>query len=324
MSGASARQPEENTAMPPVVVVGGMNMDVLGTPHAPLTLRDSNPGKVALRPGGVGHNIAWGIARLSLPVELITAVGNDTFGSALLKSCREDGIGTLHTLVAPRGSGIYLCLHDADGDMLYAINQMEAVETLSPKALAVLVPICNNAPLVVLDANLPAATLSYLAESVTAPLFADPVSAHKATRIIPILHRLYAVKPNRLEAEVMSGIDCSSEDGVRRAGDFFLERGVKRVYISLGREGVYYTDGRDRGMLPSEVGSGAPVRDFTGAGDAMTAGLIWAELQGYSVMRCALAGQLAAGSRILSGTLSPTLFRTFEHPHEQLHKENKP
>ncbi len=313
-SAPSASLELEGHIAAPVIVIGGMNMDVLGTPHAPLLLRDSNPGTVTLRPGGVGRNIAWGIARLHLPVELITAVGNDAFGAALLKSCREDGIGTLHTAITPRGSGTYLCLNDADGDMLYAINQMEAVETLSPKQLSPLVSVCNNAPLVVLDANLPAATLSFLAEAVTAPLFADPVSAHKAARINPILSGLYAIKPNRLEAEAMTGIDCSDEDGVRRAADFFLEHGVKRVYISLGRDGAYYADRHHQGMAHTMLGSDAPILDTTGAGDAMTAGLIWAELHGYSAMGCAVAGQMAAGSRILDGTLEPSLFRTFKDP----------
>ncbi len=320
MNNASASRPGEGSAMPPVVVIGGMNMDVLGRPHAPLTLRDSNPGKVTLRPGGVGRNIAWGVARLSIPVELVTAVGNDTFGAALLKSCREEDIGTLHTIIAPRGTGTYLCLHDADGDMLCAINQMEAVETLSPEMLAPLIPVCNAAPLVALDANLPANTLSFLAENITAPLFIDPVSAHKAKRALPILSHVYAIKPNRLEAEVMTGFDCSTQDGVWRAANFFLERGVKRVYISLGKDGVYYTDGRDRGVISSGLDADAPIRDFTGAGDAMTAGLIWAELQGRSVINCALAGIRAAGVRILNGTLDASLFHNFLDPHEHLHE----
>ncbi|HWR24364.1 MAG TPA: carbohydrate kinase family protein [Feifaniaceae bacterium] len=317
MSNASAGRPE-SPAMPPVVVIGGMNMDVLGTPRAPLLMRDSNPGTVTLRPGGVGRNIAWGLARLGLPVELITAAGNDTFGAALLKSCEEDGIGTSHTVAAPCGSGVYLCVHDAGGDMLCAINQMEAVETLSPEILAPLVPILNAAPLVALDANLPAETLSYLAETVKAPLFADPVSAHKAERLLPILPRVYAIKPNRLEAEVMTGFDCSAGDNLGRAADFFLERGVKRVYISLGKDGVYYADGRDRGVMPSMAAPDAAMRDFTGAGDAMTAGLIWGELCGCSAAGCAQIGIRAAGARVLTGTLDASMFHNFLDPHEHL------
>ncbi len=308
MSIPPVAEPFKETTVP-VVVIGGMNMDVLGTPHAPLLLRDSNPGTVVLRPGGVGRNVAWGVARLSLPVELITAVGDDAFGAALLKSCQEDHIGTSHILTAQCGSGTYLCLHDADGDMLYAINQMDAIETLSPETLAPFVPICNAAPLVALDANLPAAALSYLAKNITVPLFVDPVSAHKAQRVLPILPYVHAIKPNRLEAEAMTGVDCSTLDGVRRAADFFLERGVRRVYLSLGADGVYYSDTAQSGILSSLVEGSDQRRDTTGAGDAMTAALIYGERNGFDVKACAEIGLLAARERILTGDLTRTFSR---------------
>ena len=196
--------------------------------------------------------------------------------------------------------------------MLYAINQMQAVETLSPERLAPLLPVCNSAPLVVLDANLPENTLSYLADVITAPLFVDPVSAHKARRVLPILPRLHAIKPNRLEAECMTGIDCSTEAGVRKAADFFLSQGVRHVYISLSSDGAYYAGDAQQGMLPPALPADASIQDTTGAGDAMTAGLIWAELKGLPIERCALSGLHAAAARIMSGTLSPAVFQTFD------------
>ncbi len=303
MSGIPATNPEQNNTAP-VFVVGGLNMDILGTPHAPLLLRDSNPGTVTLRPGGVGRNIAWGIARLGLSVELVTAVGEDAFGAVLLHSCHEDNIGTAHVISAPGGSGTYLCVHDSDGDMHCAINQMDAIETLSPEALFDLLPELNRAPLVVLDANLPSKTLSYLAEHITAPLFVDPVSAHKAVRVLPILSRLRAIKPNRIEAQAMTGFDCSDHDGVRRAADFFLKRGVKRVYLSLGADGIYYADTTQSGFLPSLLGGNDQPRDTTGAGDAMTAALIYGEWNGLDAKTCAKIGLLAARERILTGELT--------------------
>ena len=46
-----------------LIVVGGMNLDLLGVPAGPLLPRDSNPGKITLRPGGVGRNIAEKLAK---------------------------------------------------------------------------------------------------------------------------------------------------------------------------------------------------------------------------------------------------------------------
>lgn len=301
----------------PVLVLGGINMDILGTPHEKLLLRDSNPGRVCLRPGGVGRNIAWGMRKLGLRVELITAVGNDAFGAVLLDSCAREGIGMAHALRTNAASGAYLCLHDADGDMLCAINQMEVVEKISPARLAPLLPALRRAPLIVLDANLPRDTLAYIAEQTEAPLLLDPVSAAKAPRALPILPRLAAIKPNRLEAEALSGIDCTSPDGLCRAASWFLSRGVRRVYLSLGAGGVYYADMHEHGQLPiftrqaankaDVTGADTTSADTTGAGDAMTAALAWGMLQGLSVHDCTRLGLAASAMRIADGTLDPNI-----------------
>ena len=46
------------------VVVGGANMDLLGSPQAILKSHTSNPGSVSSSPGGVGRNIAENLVRL--------------------------------------------------------------------------------------------------------------------------------------------------------------------------------------------------------------------------------------------------------------------
>ena len=51
------------------VVFGGINMDIWGRPAQSLLARDSNPGTVTMRPGGVGRNIAHDLRLLGLEVE---------------------------------------------------------------------------------------------------------------------------------------------------------------------------------------------------------------------------------------------------------------
>ena len=41
-----------------IVVIGGVNCDISGTPGAALRMGDSNPGRITFTPGGVGRNIA--------------------------------------------------------------------------------------------------------------------------------------------------------------------------------------------------------------------------------------------------------------------------
>lgn len=86
---------------------------------------------------------------------------------------------------------------------------------------------------VVLDANLEAETLVFIAENCTVPLYADPVSTAKAPRLLGALKRLRAIKPNAMEAMALTG-----EKDPERAALALLERGVEQVFISLGRDGM--------------------------------------------------------------------------------------
>ena len=72
-----------------ICVLGGMNMDITGAPHASLCPGDSNPGTVRMTPGGVGRNIAENLARMGFQVELVAPLGNDGFATLLRQACLQ-------------------------------------------------------------------------------------------------------------------------------------------------------------------------------------------------------------------------------------------
>ena len=270
-----------------VAVIGGMNMDIGGSAEGALRLRDSNPGAVSLRPGGVGRNIAHDLRLLGLEVSLVSAVGDDPFGRALLESCEALGLDMSMTQLRPRErSSVYLYVNDDRGDMLTAVSDMAITDRISPEALEPLLPRLNGFDALVLDANLSEAALRFLAERTRVPLYADPVSAAKAPRLLPVLPRLRAMKPNRLEAEALTG-----ERDPERAAAALLQRGLERLFLSLGEEGMLAAEGERLLRLPREP---ARVVNTTGAGDAATAALVWADLQGFDLERSARAAHLAA------------------------------
>ena len=81
--------------------------------------------------------------------------------------------------------------------------------------------------------------LVYLAENCQVPLFCDPVSTVKAEKLRPILHRIHTLKPNRLEAELLSGVPIREKADVPKAAQALLNKGVQRLFISLGSDGVF-------------------------------------------------------------------------------------
>ena len=259
-----------------IAVVGGMNVDIGGRPGRRLVLKDSNPGRVSIRPGGVGRNIAHDLRLLGMEVRMLSAVGGDEHGALLLRSCAACGIDTSLCLRAEgESSSTYLYITDEHGDMQLAVADMDVTARITPAVIAARLDALNAARAVVVDANLEAETLEYLAAHVTAPLCADPVSTGKAGRMRRILPRLAFIKPNALEAEALSG-----EAEPEKAARALLAAGVRRVFLSLGAQGMLAAEGEKLISLPCEQ---ARVLNTTGAGDAVTAALVWAGVRGLDL-----------------------------------------
>ena len=269
-----------------VIVVGGMNLDLLGIPNGPLLARDSTPGKITLRAGGVGRNIAARLAEAGAQVRLITALGCDERAKMQESMCQASGIDLSLSVSTRFPAPCYLCIHDEQGDMALAVNDMSAMECLTPEAMESRMKALNAADACVLDANLQKDTLLYIARNAAVPLILDPVSCAKAPRVKEILPFLTAIKPNRMEAEALTG-----ERNVEKAATALLAKGVKHVFISLGAEGVYYADSTSTGYQAARP---LPTIPATGAGDALCAGLTLALLAGKDIGACAQAGQDAA------------------------------
>ena len=166
-----------------IAVFGGMNMDICGRTDHPLRLRDSNIGHIQMQPGGVGRNIAARLAENGAKCELFTVLGSDVMSDTLRADCQKRGISLQHALCCEGGACVYLCMHDMDGDMLLAMNDMALTERLDCGYARSILPILAGFDLCVLDANAPADTLTFLAQELKIPTLLDPVSCAKAERV---------------------------------------------------------------------------------------------------------------------------------------------
>ncbi|MDD6022891.1 MAG: PfkB family carbohydrate kinase [Oscillospiraceae bacterium] len=279
-----------------VVVVGGVNMDIGGCSDAALIPRDSNPGQVRMSVGGVGRNIAHNISLLGMDARMLSAIGDDINGEKIAASCTAAGLDFSRVRTVRGGAtSTYLFITGPEGDMELAVSDMEICKQISPEYLERNLNLMNSAQLVVVDTNLPQETLQFIAEHVTQPIFADPVSVTKAEKLRPILGKLHTLKPNLIEAELLSGVKITSKEDLERAADVLLSTGLHRVFISLGGNGVFAADHREKLILPCIK---AQMRNATGAGDAFVAGLVWAYLQGSDLKTSTLAGSAAAAIAI--------------------------
>ncbi len=275
-----------------VAVAGAVNVDIGGQSAGPLVGRDSNPGKVTVSMGGVGRNIAHNLRLLGVKVSLLTALGEDPHAGQVVDSCERLGIDLSRVLHVPGGTtSTYLFLSDETGDMALAVSDMGIYEKLTSDYFARHLGFLNGAALVVADANLPGEALAYLAHHCTAPLLVDPVSTVKAERVKPILGKLHTLKPNRMEAELLSGVKITDGASAQAAARKLLETGLERVFISMGEDGVFAADHQKTVAFPC---CPARMRSATGAGDAFAAALAWAFLEGKDLADSARAANAAA------------------------------
>ncbi|MBE6900635.1 MAG: winged helix-turn-helix transcriptional regulator [Ruminococcaceae bacterium] len=288
------------------VVVGGVNVDIGGRSFNALVGEDSNPGEVMTSLGGVGRNIAHNMSLMGLDVRLLSAYGDDINGERVAASCSELGIDLSNALRVPgAATSTYLYITDPAGEMALAVSDMEVCKKITPEYLSKNLALLQNAQVVVADANIPQESLEFLANNLFVPLFVDPVSTVKAEKVRKILPKIHTLKPNRIEAELLSGVKIESEKDAEKAAKALIEKGVRRVFISMGAKGVFAATAKEslwHGIFPGKM------VNTTGCGDAFMGALVWAYLEGMNLEDTAAAG-LAAGSIAMESdeTINPLM-----------------
>ena len=210
-------------------------------------------------------------------------IGDDQMGRGAKAQLAELGVDVTYIEeLAGRSSSMYLSIVDEKHDMAMAISDMSIMEALTPEKLADCAAFLRKSKIVALDANLDEAILTYVCELLDGiPLFFDPVSAGKAVRVRNLIGRFYSMKPNVMEAEVLSGMQIETEADLSRAGDWFLAQGLKQLFITLNKDGVYYKNEEKEGIIRPD--QNLKIVSATGAGDSFCAGFIASSLRGLPI-----------------------------------------
>ena len=280
-------------------------MDIGATSAGAFISGDSNPGTVRTTPGGVARNIAHNLALLGDEFRLVTVFGGDGFGGMLRSHCAACGIDTSLSEVVPGArNACFVSLSGPDGELIGGIADMAVTGLMTPEWLEARMDEINKSDAVVADTNIPAASLSLLVACCIPPLYIDAVSSAKVTRLhealaTQSLHggQVFAVKCNRIEAEALH-LSTSTGKGS-------LARRVKRLYVSLGADGVLFREDGESSILPALPVSG--IVNTTGAGDALFAGIVHAGTEasaeeaarfGQECARCAMMAPEAVNENL--------------------------
>jgi pseudouridine kinase len=295
----------------PIVAIGSMGYDIIGRADAALRTGTSNPAALRMSPGGVARNVAENLAHLGMEAHLISAVGDDAEGRRILEQATEAGVHVDHVLTVPgRRTGAYLAVLDGQGALHLALDDMRITEAVSPDHLRQCAELLDTAGVIFVDANLPPRTLAAavrLARQAGARVAADPTSVSLASRLIPHLSELWLVTPNEAEAAILSSLPDALTDRSRasEAARQLVALGVDLVAMTLAERGVEYASAEGSGFVPAFP---TEILDPTGAGDALTAAVIFALLNEIPLDEAMRLGASAAALTLRTpGSVVPDL-----------------
>ncbi len=265
-----------------ITIIGAANVDIHGFSFDQIMPKESNPGKVKFCLGGVGRNISENLARAGLKPHLISSIGGDANSQWLLSACGEMGIDMSETIIFPEmNASIYLDIMNSQGDMELAISDLVVLEMMSPEHLKEKYELINNSKVIVLDTGVSVEVIFYILEKYNhIPIFIDPVSSPKCKKIKNKLKGIHTLKLNRLEAGFLTDIKIIDKETLIKSADSIIDQGVKRVFITLGEEGVYYREGD----YSNSFKANAPkIVNTTGSGDAFMAGTVYSFIKDFDL-----------------------------------------
>lgn len=295
------------------VVIGGAAWDIKACSENTARLHTSNPATVSRTPGGVGRNIAEGIARLGGLVHLVAAVGSDAAGRELIALTEEAGVNTEQVIYTADPTSTYLASLDPDGELVIGMADFAATDGLQVETVARWQDVIAQASVLVVDGNIPAAVVGWALAAAAASgvrVVVETVSVAKAARLAPLLNRqqpVFAITPNLAELSALVGSSVPDDRAsIVAAAALLHDRGVDKVWVSRGVAGSLLV--ASDGSVAELSAAPARVVDVTGAGDALTAGFVHGLLEGADPVRAAERGHLAAAATVSSPhTVRPDL-----------------
>ncbi|KAI1454144.1 Ribokinase-like protein [Annulohypoxylon moriforme] len=264
---------------PCITVLGSLNIDLVSyVPHHPVPGETITSRLFTVSPGGKGANQAVACAKLSrnsdlssaaVDISFVGAVGSDTYGTDLLNSLRSYGVKVESVAVRKdQRTGIAIIVVDeTDGqnriilspESNYSVQRADFESALGQKP-----------DLLIMQLEIPLETVIQALRTATAskiPVLLNPAPAQ--TLPLEVYQNLSHIIVNESEAALLTNYSDSefeNSSGLDRAVEFFIDKSVQNVVITLGGRGVYFATHTGRRALIPAIKS-TMVVDTTAAGD---------------------------------------------------------
>ena len=257
-----------------VTVVGGVNIDISGTPKDKLVGNNSNPGKIVHMLGGAGRNISLTLTRLEIPNYFMSVFGDDINGKKFLDDAKENDMDVNYCeMIKGEATSSFLYINDADGRRITGIDDMHIYRSMTPSFIEKNLDIINNSEYCIIDTNLPEDTINYICSKVNTPLVVKTVSLNKNYRLIHNFNKIEILVTTKNELMHLLTELNETYININQAADYLLNKGLKNIIVFSTSSGLFFKNSSSKYHLKA---SHPPVVNTNGASAALTGALIWA------------------------------------------------
>jgi ribokinase len=250
--------------------------------------------KYNVGPGGKGCNQAVAIARLGGKVNFISKIGKDAYGKLALETLKKNNINTENIIQDEKlQTGVAGILVDKQSGK-NAINVIVgAPNSLKISEMNSQINLIKSSKIFLTQLEIPKdVTLHCLktAKENGCLTILNPAPASEISK--EFYNYIDYFTPNETEAEFYTGIKITNEKEAKQAADKLINLGIKKIIITLGEKGLFYSDGQEEIHLKA---SSVKAIDTTGAGDAFNGALAFSLSKGKPIKACLELANKAAG-----------------------------
>ena len=288
-------------------VAGTVFVDCKGFAAAKYVPLGRNVGSVKFVHGGVGRNVAENIARMGIPVSLLSSIDQGGIGQDVACRLTAAGVDIAFLAEMPEcGMGMWLAVMDEQGELAGSISQMPDLQGMSDMLACRGREWMKRATHIALELDLNetlARQVLQLAWEERRPVYGLPGNLEVVLASADVLNGLDCVICNHIEIGRICGREFCEEDPpsvLRSLPDFAAQHRLQSVVVTLGAQGCVYLDAKS-GEAGVQQALKVAVVDTCGAGDAFFSGTVAALARGKS-----LSQAVGLGTRVAACTIQST------------------
>lgn len=279
--------------MKKIIVIGSSNVDmVVRTSHLPAPGETILGGEFFMNQGGKGANQAVAIKRLGGNLIFMAKLGNDVLGRQSVGYFKKEGIDTRYiALDEDSASGVALISVDDHAENSIVVASGANMLLNEQDVDKMLEEMCEG-DILLMQLEIPLQTVEYAARKAFGKgvkVVLNPAPARSLPK--ELFRHLYMVTPNRIEAEMLTGIKIANDADVEKVAEEICAMGVKNVIITLGSKGCLI---REEGVSYCIGAFKVEPVDTTAAGDTFNGALCVGLSEGMDLKQAAVMASKAS------------------------------